>query len=196
MNLKHVWTRLIGVALFATAGASHASIIDARFSGTVSDQVNTTLAVGAAISGEFFYDTAIRRYLSFTIGGQSAAPGYVSSASVTPDLYSAIYQAQVSPLNGGSTNSTFFVDLEGIDPWPSNNAALVLLNTAQLATNLDTAFSTFGFFTGNPDGTSVRSLNAAIAAIQVTAIPEPGSAALLLIGATALCLRRARRARG
>ncbi len=195
MNLKHAWTRLIGVALVATAGVAHASIIDARFSGTVSDQNNTTFAVGSTIAGTFVYDTAIRRYLSFNIGGQSVAPGYLSSASVTPDLYSAIYQAQVSPLAGGSTNSTFAVDLEGISPWPSNDAILVLLNAARLASNLDTALSTFGFFTGNPDGTGVRSLNAALAAIRVTAIPEPGSTALVLIGLTALGLRRARRAR-
>ena len=195
MTIKQASIRLVGIALVATVGVAQAAIIDARFSGTVSDQTNTTFAVGTAIAGEFVYDTAVRRYLSFDIGGQSVAPGYASTASVTPDLFSAIYRAQVSPLLGGSTNSTFVVDLEGIAPWASNDAVRLLLDTARLATNLDTAFSTFGFFTGNADGTGVRSLNATLAAIRVTAVPEPGSAALAMIGLTALGWRRARRSR-
>lgn len=193
MKLQQALTRVIGLALATTICTANASVIDARFNGTVTTQTNTTFAVGGVIAGEFFYDTALQRFLSFTIGGRSVAPGYTSSASMTPDRFSAIYQAQVSPVSGGANNSTFAVDLEGINPWSTGNAITLLLNAAQLATNLDTTFSTFGFFTGNADGTNVSSLTASLAAIRVTAVPEPGSVGLVLIGLVAIGLRRTRR---
>lgn len=181
------------LALSVTAPAD-ASVIDARFAGTVDTQTNSTFTIGAAIVGEFVYDTVAARYLSFVIGGQSVAPGFTSTASVTPDRFSAIYRAQLSPVTqGGTVNSTFSVDLEGIDPWPSTSAVALLVNASQIASNLDTASSRFGFFTGNADGTNVRSVNATLDRLQVTAIPEPGSVALMVIGFVAAAARRARR---
>ena len=176
-------------AILATAPAS-ATLIDARFSGLVDSQRNTTFVTGAAVAGEFIYDTLTSRYVLFTIGGQSVAPGYLSSASITPDLYSAFYQAQLSPVvSGGTVNSTFTLDLESLNRWPSGNAVALLLNATQLATNLDTSLSTFGFFTGNADGTNIRSLSATLTGIRV-AIPEPETALLLLVGLAALVLPR------
>jgi hypothetical protein len=197
MKFKHALTCLAGLTLLAVSSATNASIIDARFNGTVNTQLNTTFAVGNAITGEFLYDTSLGRFLTFTVGGQAAAPGFVSTASVTPDLFSAIYQAQVSPVLGGSTNSTVAVDLEGINQWASNNAVALLLNASQLMSNLDTTLSNFSFFNANADGTNVHSLNATLTGIQVTAsaVPEPSSIALVLIGLSAIGLRRARRSR-
>ena len=190
--------RLLSIAgafvALAAAAPAHAFLIDARFAGIVDTQRNyPTLPSGASVDGEFVYDTATSRYVSFTIGGLSVAPGYASTASVTPDLYSAIYQAQLSPVPGGTLNSTFNLDLEGIGRWPSSNAIALLLNASQLANNLDTTLSTFGFFTGNADGTNIRSLSAALSRIQVTAIPEPGSVLLLVAGAAAAAMRLRRR---
>ena len=182
-------------AILTTAPAS-ATLLDARFSGIVDSQQNTTFATGAAIAGEFIYDTLTNRYVRFNIGGLSVAPGYSSSASITPDLYSALYQAQVSPvLSGGTLNSTFTVDLEALNRWPSGNAVALLLNAAQLATNLDTTLSTFGFYTANADGTNIRSLSANLTSIRV-AIPEPETALLLLAGVVAFCVPRLRRLPG
>jgi hypothetical protein len=195
MKFKHALTCLAGLTLFAASSATNASVIDARFNGTVNSQANTTFAIGNAITGEFLYDTSLGRFLTFTVGGQAAAPGFVSAASVTPDLFSAIYQAQVSPVLGGSINSTVAVDLEGINQWASSNAVALLLNASQLMSNLDTTLSNFSFFNANADGTNVHSLNATLTGIQVTAVPEPGSVALLLIGLSAIGLRRARRSR-
>lgn len=194
--MKRLLKLAVAVAAVATSLSVHASVIDAKFSGTVASQVNTSFAVGTPISGEFFYDTFAGRYLSFMVGGQSVAPGYSSSASITPDQYSAIYQAQLSPVLGGAVNSTFAVDLEGLSPWPFRDPMALLLDAGQLAANLDTSLSNFGFYTANADGTGVRSLNAMLTGIRVSAVPEPGTAVLLLVGVAAVgSLRRSRRSR-
>ncbi len=193
MKLQPAMSRLAAVAVFLVAGTAQANILDARFDGTVNTQTNTSFSIGNAISGEFLYDTAVGRFLSFTIGGQTVAPGYTSSASITPDLYTALYQAQVSPLSGGTTNSTFVVDLEAINQWPSTNALALLQNAVQLNSNLDTTLSNFGFYNANADGTNIRSLNATLASIRVAAIPEPGTVALVVIGLSAIGLRGRRR---
>src|SRR5450631_404347 len=113
-TMKHLLITAAALAAIAATQPAAADVIDAKFSGLVATQVNTSFAVGAEITGEFVYDTATSRYLSFAVGGQSVAPGYLSTATITPDLFSAIYQAQLSPVPlPGSRNSTFTVDLEG-----------------------------------------------------------------------------------
>jgi hypothetical protein len=193
-TMKHLLITAAAVAAIAAFQPAAADVIDAKFSGLVATQVNTSFAVGAAITGEFVYDTAASRYLSFTVGGQSVAPGYLSTATITPDLFSAIYQAQLSPVPlPGTRNSTFAVDLEGQGPWTSNNALALLSNAGQLATNLDTALSNFGYYSANGDGTDVHSLSATLSAFQVSAVPEPGTTALMLIGLAATARRIGRR---
>jgi hypothetical protein len=117
-------------------------------------------------------------------------------ADITPDLYSAIYKAQVSPVLGGTVNSSFTVDLESIVGWPSNDAAALLGMTSQLATNLDTAMSTFGYNVSNSDGSGVQKLDAVLGSIQVSAVPEPGASAMLLAGLALFIGRSASRRRG
>ena len=188
--MKHIFATAVAVAAAAIAGSASADVIDAKFSGQVATQTNTSFAVGAAINGEFLYDTVSSHYLSFVIGGQSVLPGFLSTATITPDLYSAIYQAQLSPVPlPGTRNSTFTVDLEGQNPWPSNNALALLTNAGQLATNLDRIFSNFGYYNANSDGTDVHALSATLAAFQVSAVPEPSTVALMLVGLAAAARR-------
>ena len=194
--MKHVHVAVAALVAFGAAQPAAATVIDAKFSGTVESQTSTSFAVGAAVSGEFVYDTAASRYLSLVVGGQSVAAGFASMAAVTPDLYSAIYQAQLSPVPlPGTRNSTFTVDLEGQNPWPSNDAVALLLNTAQLASNLDRTLSGFGFYDAAADGTDVHSLSATVSSLQIAAVPEPSAVVLMLAGmaAAARRLRRVKR---
>ena len=192
--MKRLSIFAVAVAAVATTWSAHAVVLDARFSGTVGSQTNTGFARDAPIAGEFFFDTDSAKYLSFSIGDQSVAPGFASTAAITPDQYSAIYRAQLSPVQqGGTLNSTFTLDLEGLNKWPSLDAVAVLTNTSQLASNLDTSASSFGFYSASSDGTGVRSVSAALNAFQVSAVPEPSSTALLLVGVAAAGLRRVRR---
>lgn len=176
------------VSLVAALGAApvQAAVLDAKFSGTVASQAGTSFVTGATVNGEFTYSTDLNTFLTFTVGGTSVVPGFGSSASLTPDQFSALYRAQLSPVQqGGTLNSTFTVDLEGLSPWPTTNAVALLTNAGALATNLDTITnlndfisSTFGFATGNSDGSNVRRVTADLTSIQVS-VPEPATFALL-----------------
>jgi hypothetical protein len=197
MNRFTKWAA--AAALATVCAASQATLLDARFSGNVQTQQNTAFSVGSAVSGEFVYDTTLTRFVSFMIGGQSVAPGFASTASVTPDLFEALYRAQVSPVGiGGTSNSTFTLDLESITGFPSTDAIALLTNAAQLDSNLELGAnadfpSMFGFFDADSDGTNIRSLEATLSAVQVAVIPEPEALGLFGIGAVALVGLRSRR---
>ena len=173
----------------ALAADAPGEVLDVTFSGIVTQTVGGTgYAVGATVSGEFVYSTTTSSYDFFAIGGQSIAPGFDSSALITPPLTDAIYQAQISPVaTGGTINNTFNVDLSSLGTWPSSDDAVKLLtDTNQLATNLDTvtnpltAFpSTLSYYLADSSGTNVTSLTADLTAIS-TAVPEPTSFALLV----------------
>ena len=106
---------------------AQAALIDARFSGTVDAQNQSGSAVGATVSGEFVYDTVSASYLSFSVAGLSVAAGYASTASLTPDLSTALYRAQLSPVSGAATNSRTasshpFTGPARPDAWPCPRA--------------------------------------------------------------------------
>ena len=198
--MQRLLTLAVAVAAVATTLSAHAEVIDATFSGTVSAQTGTPFALGATIGGEFTYDTSTSSYVSFKVGGQSVAAGYASTADFSPDLYTALYRAQLSPVpQGGEPNSTFLnstfvVDLEALNaPWASANPIALLSSNAQLAGNLDKINSSFGYYTANADGTNIKSVTASLASLVVTTVPEPATALLFAAGAALLGLRSVRR---
>lgn len=177
-------------AALVTTLSTNAAAIDAKFTGQVVSQTGTSFAVGSTISGEFVFDTVSNSFTMFQIGGQSSAPGYVSKADITPDQYTALYQAQISPVELGETlNSTFAVDLEGLAKWPGTNA-IDLLTNAALMPNLDFPASSFGFFIANADGTGQHSVNASLGSFLITAVPEPTTVLLFVTGGILLAARR------
>ncbi|HTA47727.1 MAG TPA: hypothetical protein VK789_35055 [Bryobacteraceae bacterium] len=178
-----------------SAAPSHAAAIyTVNFTGTVyQTQGATGVSVGNTVRGHFNLDGSTGNFLDFTIAGQSAAPGFLSSVSIGPALYDAIYSAQVSPVALGTPgNNSFFVDLSSLATWPSTDTAYTLLSdTSQLPTNLDTANnplsmfpSTFGYYTASANGTDVVALSANLTSVRVEATPEPPNFPV----ATGLCI--------
>jgi type 1 fimbria pilin len=191
--MQHKLILAVAIAAATVSFSAQADTYTAQFSGTVLAQTGTTLAVDAPVSGQFVYDTETSRYTSFTIGSYAVAPGYESSAAMTPDQYSSIYQAQLSTLlPSPGLNSSFTLNLEGITKWPGVDALALLGNTASLASNLD-ASSSFGFYIANSDGTNVQSMTASLGSLTVAAVPEPGSWALMLSGLAVVGAGRLRR---
>jgi PEP-CTERM motif len=189
--MKNALSFLTIAALAAAIPAHAAAIYSVNFTGTVyQTQGAAGRAIGNTVTGDFVLNSATGNFSAFNIDGKSVATGYLSSATVGPAHFDAIYTAQVSPVALGTpSNSSFSLDLSSLSTWPSTDTAYTLLtDTTQLTTNLDTvtnpasAFpSTFNYYTANANGTNVVSLRADLTSITVaaTAIPEPASFALL-----------------
>lgn len=202
--MKHSWLLTLSAAAAVSAvllGAApaQATVHDARFSGVVtSAQGSTGFITGSTVTSEFIYDTTTTTmYSLFTIGGVTATAPFTSLAFLTPNSYIAIYQAQASSVQQGTTtNRSFTVDLEGLSPWPVafGNAAGVLGLGSALTSNLDTAGnplsqvpSNFGYNLSQSNRTVTAQLAADLTSVNVTvsgvAVPEPGSMALLATAA-------------
>ena len=194
---------VLTIAALAIVVPAHADVYSVNFQGIVSQtQGATGQALGDTVMGHFDLDSSSGSFLDFTIAGKSVAAGYSSSAVIVPPYTEAIYTAQVSPVStGGSTNSTFTLDLSALTSWPTTDTVYTLLtDTNQLTTNLDTinnplsAFpSTFSYYTADASGANIVALNANLTSVTATsAVPEPASFALLgssLLG-LALFVRR------
>jgi hypothetical protein len=187
---------IAALAAGSAATAHAAAIYTASFTGTVfQTQGATGQPVGSTVTGRFDLDSTTGSFLDFMIAGRSVAAGYLSSATIGPALFDAIYIAQVSPVALGTpSNSSFFLDLSSLSTWPSTDTVYTLLtDRTQLTTNLDTvanplsAFpSTFGYYTASADGTNVVALSANLTSITAVATPEPSS--LVLLASSLLCL--------
>lgn len=198
--------RTVSLALAAMAAAAsvpaQAANYSVSFSGIVFQTVGATgRSVGNTVSGSFVLTPS--GFSSFLIDGLSVAPGFDSSAAITPDEFDAIYEAQVSPVaTGGPTNSTFVLDLSSINGWPSGDTARTLLtDTNQLANNLDTITndpddnpidSSFSYYTATASGTNVVSLDVDLTSLSV-AVPEPMTMALLATSMLGMGIARRRR---
>jgi len=152
-----------------------------QFSGLVATQVNTSFAVGAAITGEFVYDTATSRYLSSLSRTVGRARLPVDSDHHA-DLFSAIYQAQLSPVPlPDRRNSTFTVDLEGQNPWPSNNALALARQRGTARHQPSDHHAQQLRLLQRQRRRHRRALaHATRVRLQVSAVPEPGTVALML----------------
>lgn len=183
------------LAAVASAHTAKAEVLDVAFLGVVQSQIGTGAALNSPVNGYFFYDTTLSAFTKFVIGGESAAAGFASQADLSPDHYTALYTAQLSPVAvGGDVNSTFSVDLEAKNsPWSALSAA-TLLSSAELTTNLDTAASSFTYYNANSNGSNVKMLTATLTSVQVSAVPEPTSAVLMLAGIAVAGLVARRRA--
>lgn len=201
--MKLTLSFVAAAALAASMQAHAAPIYTADFTGIVyQTQGATGQAIGNTVMGHFDLDAATGTFLDFTIAGRSVAAGFLSSASIGPARFDAIYTAQVSPVAlGAPSNSTFSLDLSSLTTWPASDTAFTLLtDTTQLARNLDTisnplsAFpSTFNFYTANADGTNVVALAANLTSITATATPEPASLMLVASSLLGMCLVMRRR---
>ena len=185
--MKRFLILAVATAAAATTLTAQAVVLNASFSGTVTARQGAGVpALGTNIAGTFSYDTLTAKYLSFAVGSFADASGYASVANITPDQYTALSPAQVSAVPTGTTTSSFKVDLEGLAKWSGFDAAALLTNSSQLPSNIDTAASTFGFYTGNADGTNIKSLEASLGGFTVAVVPEPASGVLMLLGVIAL----------
>lgn len=190
---------LILLAVAVAAAPARAANLDVKFTGTVQSQSGSAVSVGSRISGEFVYQTESSRYGFFTIAGLSVSPGFVSTAQFSLDLYSALYQAQISAVQqGGNVNQSFVLDLEGLNPWSSASAVTLLTDPAQIASNTDLASnpnsfspSTFGYYIADASGNNVNRVSATLETLSV-AVPEPATLTLLGTGLVALFVRRRR----
>jgi hypothetical protein len=191
--MKRTLSFLAIAALAVVVPAHAAAVYSVSFTGTVfQTQGATGQSNGSTVTGHFDLDSGTDTFLDFTIAGKSVAAGYQSFATIGPALTDAIYTAQVSPVaSGGTSNSTFSLDLSSLSTWPSaDNVITLLTDTAQLTTNLDkvtnplSAFpSTFRYFTANADGSNVVALDAnltSLSASVVAATPEPATLTLLI----------------
>lgn len=196
--MRSIATVLV-LGLLAAAPA-HASFLEVTFTGTVTSNQGNSFTAGQTINGSFGYETSNGTIANFQVAGVSAQPPFNTIVQVAPAVlnpFSAIYEAQTSPVQqGGNQNQTFNLDLEALNTFPTMDPAAILTLPNLLSVldlnSADIAYSNFGFYTATAAGTNVSAVSAALTGLAV-GVPEPASLLLLavpLVG-SALLRRRA-----
>ena len=178
---------LTAVTVLVATVPAQAVVINAAYTGTVTSQANSTFAVGGAITGSFSYDTDLRDFSLFTIGGLARPAGAVPT--VSNDGFTALYRSQLSAVSlGGMVNNTLALSLEGT--FPTRDAVALLLQP-NLFASLD-ATSSINYLRSNSAGTPANTVqvSATLTGLSVTAVPEPVSLALLTTGLVGLIVLR------
>lgn len=185
------------VLTIVAAAPARAALINAAYTGAVTSQLNSTFVVGSTVAGSFSYDTVLRDFPSFTIGGFTKPAGAVPT--VTSDGFTALYRSQLSVLPLGSgINNTLAVELDGAF---STRDPVALLLQPNLFAGLDNT-SSINYLRSDAAGTPANTvrLTATLTGLSVSTVPgpanvpEPASIALFataLAGLTAL--RRSKR---
>jgi MYXO-CTERM domain-containing protein len=174
-------------------------VIPVDFAGIVDDgtytdsgPVNTSFVAGQPIAGSFAFDATTSTFLSFQIGGYTAAPGYTSVFSPPLASTSLVYLGVQNQVPNAAPADRLQINLYyETAPGPSTvNIAGFIGNVGQFSQDLTSGSpSYFAAYLTNADG-SVTQVDGLLTSFVA---PEPASLLIALPALAGLGLIRRRR---